>query len=146
MSEANIDIVKQVFAAQRAGDMSTIFALYDPEIEWETLAEAPGDRIYKGHEGIRTFFRAWLGGWRDWGLEVEEISALGERQVLTVFRQFGRLRDADVEFENRTSQLWTLHDGKVIAVQDFSSREQALAARETPDRPRSAGRAGARLR
>jgi ketosteroid isomerase-like protein len=127
-AEQNVSLVKRVYSAHRGGEMDAIFSLYDADIEWETLPQAPGDRIYHGHDGIRTFFRAWLGAWSEWDLDVEEVTPVGDARVLTVFRQHGRLRRTGVEVENRTAQIWTIRDGKVIRVQDFPSREEALAA------------------
>jgi ketosteroid isomerase-like protein len=99
--------------------------------------------LYRGHDGIRTFFRAWLGAWDEWDLEVEEITAIDRDRVLVVFRQHGRMRGTRVPLDNRTAQLWTLRDELVVRVQDLPSREEALeAAGVAPDRLPAPDRSG----
>lgn len=125
-SEQCVEIVRSVYAAHARGDMAAVFDSYQPDIEWQTLSIAPGAMAYRGHEGVRTFMRAWLGAWREWHIDVEEVSGLGADRVLTVFRQYGMMRDSEFEVEQRVAQIWTLREGRVARVQDFSSRAAAV--------------------
>jgi ketosteroid isomerase-like protein len=76
-----------VYEAQRRRDNDAIFAIYDPEIEWDMSPypywlERPR---YDGHDGVRQFMREWLGSFERWEPEVEEAVAAGDRVLLVIF-------------------------------------------------------------
>ena len=63
MSEENLEIVRQVYAAAARRDAATVLALYDPEVEWDNsvgLGGTSGQGVYRGHEGLRQFFREYV--------------------------------------------------------------------------------------
>ena len=66
MSQENVEIVRQVYAAAAGHDAATVMALYDPEVEWDNsigLGGTSGGGVYRGHEGLRHFFREWREAW-----------------------------------------------------------------------------------
>jgi ketosteroid isomerase-like protein len=61
------------------------------------------------------------------GNELEELLDAGDQVVaLLTFRGEGRSSGAAVEA--RIANVWTLHEGKVVRMQYFGDREEALAA------------------
>jgi ketosteroid isomerase-like protein len=63
MSQENVEIVRRVYDAAARRDVATVLALYDPDVERDVslhpLGGVTGKRVYRGHEGLRIWFREW---------------------------------------------------------------------------------------
>jgi uncharacterized protein len=127
---SNVDLVRRVFDAAARRDPEAVFALYDPEIEWDTSGTTVGvmgQGQYHGHDGVRSWFREWYGGWQSVEHVCEELIDAGDRVVVLVTdRARGAASGADVEL--RYAGVWTIQDGKVRRVAWYSEREDALKA------------------
>jgi ketosteroid isomerase-like protein len=69
MSREDVEIVRRVYEAVARRDTATVLALYDPDVEWDftrgPLADVMGRGIYRGHDGLRSWFRAWYEAWEN---------------------------------------------------------------------------------
>src|SRR5690242_6520919 len=65
-------IVVELYRSFRERDNDAAFALYDEDVVWDvTGSDMLGlDGAYRGHEGIRRFWREWLEAWD--GIEWEQ--------------------------------------------------------------------------
>jgi len=86
-----------------------------------------GHSLYRGHEGIRRWFRAWNEAWVESDLHLEELIEAGEDVVSVVSRR-GRGRVSGVEVQSPGAVLWTIRNGKVARVVLFPTRDEALEA------------------
>ncbi len=133
MSEENVEIVRRIVDAHQRGDFSSVFAAYGPDIEWHPGNVPASDwsdfePVYHGHEGVRTFWRTWFAAWETVDFEYEEFIDAGD-QVLSIVSQRVRGRTSGVELEwTSYGQLWTIRDDKVVRVQFFPNRDEALEA------------------
>jgi ketosteroid isomerase-like protein len=132
MSRENVQIVRRVYEAHERKDFEAVFAEYDPQIEWRTdrLGDpAPGlHSIYVGHEGIRTFWREWFKAWETVTFKYEEFIDAGDK-VVVVLSQRMRGRTSGVELDWRSyAQVWRISEGKVVGVEFFPTRAEALEA------------------
>jgi ketosteroid isomerase-like protein len=84
-------------------------------------------QVYRGHEGVREFWRESLSAFGEIDFEVEELIDAGD-QVLAVAREreVGRASGAPVETTHLA--VWTLAGGKVIQLQVFDDRHAAERA------------------
>jgi ketosteroid isomerase-like protein len=71
MSEENVELVRRLLDMFARRDHEGVFEFYDPDIEWDAknpsgLAGPLGDLegVYRGHEGVRTYWRRWLEAWQ----------------------------------------------------------------------------------
>ena len=133
MSEENVEVVRRIVDAHQRGDFASVFAGYDPDIEWHP-GNVPASQwsdfepVYHGHEGVRTFWRTWFAAWETVDFEYEEFIDAGD-QVLSIVSQRVRGRTSGVELEwTSYGQLWTIRDDKVVRVQFFPNRDEALEA------------------
>lgn len=133
MSRENIEVVRRVIEASERGEMDKVFAAYDPEIEWRisglpTTGASDFEPVYRGHEGIRRFWRTWAEAWETPDFEYEEFIDAGDT-VVSVLTQRMRGRASGIELEwNSYAQNWTIADGMIIRVEFFPDRGKALAA------------------
>ena len=132
MSQENVDLVRSVIDASERGEMEEVFAAYDPEIEWR-FSELWGvitdfEPVYRGHEGIRRFWRNFAQAWETPSFEYEEFIDAGDT-VVSVLSQRVRGRASGIEQElSSYAQNWTIKDGMIVRVEFFPERGQALEA------------------
>jgi len=83
--------------------------------------------VYHGHEGVRHYWRENLAAFGEIDFEVEELIDAGDH-VLAVIREreIGRASGAPVETIHLA--VYTLSGGKVVRLQVFDDRQQALKA------------------
>ena len=133
MADESVEIVRRVYEAAARRDQEAALALYHPEIAWDTSRRGtPGDMagsgIYRGHEGLRTWFRSWHEAWEDLVDRLEEAIDAGDR-VVTVVTMQGRGRASGAEVTSRRYfGVWTISKGKVTHVVWFPTRAEALEA------------------
>jgi uncharacterized protein len=129
MSQENVKIVRRVTGAFSAGDMDTVFEWVAPEIEWDfsnaqTWVEEP---VYRGYDGIMKFFAKWIGEWEDYRFEFEEVIDAGDK-VVVVVRDEGRSKGVGIKLERRHAEIWTIRDRRVVKIEPFDHKHQALEA------------------
>ena len=131
MSHANVDVVRRLYDAAARRDDVIPFEVYAEDIIWDIsnsrralLAMKP---IYHGHEGVRRYWRETVSAFGEIDFEVEELIDAGD-QVLAVIREreVGRASGAPVETTHLA--VFTLTGGKIIQMQVFDDRQQALEA------------------
>ena len=131
MSEKNIDVVRTLYDAAARRDDATPFEVYAEDIVFDIsnsrrvlLAMKP---VYHGHDGVRQYWRETTSAFGEIDFEVEELIDAGDR-VLAVIREreIGRTSRAPVETTHLA--VFTLSDGKIIQMQVFDDRQQALEA------------------
>ena len=59
MSRENVEIVREALEAFRRRDNEATLQLYDPEIEF--YLRFPAGTVYRGVDGVRSFFRDQFG-------------------------------------------------------------------------------------
>ena|SRR5436190_2256530 len=131
MSQENVEVVRRVYDAVSRRDSVTPFEIYAEDIVWDISnsrrAALYARPIYHGHEGVREAWREGLLAFGEIDFEVDGVIDAGD-QVLAVIRerQVGRASGAPVEATHLA--VWTFADGKVVRLQVFDDRQQALEA------------------
>ena len=123
MSQENLEIVKRNFADYARGDIDAATAGYDADVVFNPVEESP----IHGLEAVRAYIRRWEEPWDDYEVEAEEFLDAGDRVVMTLHVK-GRGAGSGVEVEARSHQVITLRDGRVIRMDEYLDRADALAA------------------
>ena len=127
MSQENVEIVRRATEAHRRHDNETVLSLYDPEVEMELQDLAGETNVYRGLDGVGTFYRDFLEALTDWTTTVDEWIDRGD-DVIAVLRLTGRGRKSGVPFERREAHVWTVRDGKLWRLRVYGTRAEALKA------------------
>jgi ketosteroid isomerase-like protein len=129
MSRENMDVVRRVYDAASRRDSAAVLALYDPAVELDnTRLQVVAGGVYRGHEGLRSFFRQWNEAWESVDYQVDDLVDAGGDLVISVVTRHGRGRSSGAEVEVQVALLWTVRDGKVVRLVWFPTREEALEA------------------
>ena len=120
MSQESVDIVRRFLIVD---DVDEALMCADPGIVWNPIEELPT----KGHDAVRESVARWKAEWHDYKVMPEEFVDMGDRVVVTV-RLRGRGRGSGVEVDARFYDVYTLRDGKIVRMDQFTERTQALEA------------------
>ena len=124
MSQENVETVRKAHDAFIRRDNKAAMAFYDPQVE--ILGEMDG-RLYRGLDGVREFFRDWLGVWDEYRSDVEEWIDAGDH-VIAVVHSWGRGKQSGAAVERREAHVWTLRDGKLWRLRLYPTKGEALEA------------------
>jgi ketosteroid isomerase-like protein len=125
----DIEVVKATFAAFAARDLDAVLALADPDIEFTAVTGEHAGRTdpYRGHDGLRQYFRDVAAVWEELHLTPREFRAVGD-QVLVTGKVTARSHGRTVS--GSTGWTWRVHEGKVVEAKVFGSAADAIAALE----------------
>jgi ketosteroid isomerase-like protein len=126
MSERNVDLIRGTVEAFNARDIDAFVAYFDLSAELQSAFAAVGGASYRGHDGLRTYFRDFEEVWGDEiRVEPEVYFDLGEQTLgFLVMRGRGRQSGAEVAMPIAAVLRW--HDGLCVHFKSYAQREDAL--------------------
>jgi ketosteroid isomerase-like protein len=128
MSQENVERFRHACDAFNRRDLDAFLAVTDPEVELTTrYMEMEGDPSYRGHDGIREWWRNMLAIFPDFSMEVLELRDFGDSGIAAL-RVRGHGLDSGVPFEETVWAAGEWHDGKVTWWRNFGSEAEALEA------------------
>jgi ketosteroid isomerase-like protein len=140
MSQANLELVRRSFEAFVSGDFETAFASFDPHAEWRTAEDEPDSRTYRGLEDVTRWAASLAEPWTDRferTVVPEEYIDLGDWIVVPTS---GRLhgRGSGIGMDIRETYAVRLRGGRIVRVDEYRTRQQALEAVRSVRRPNPA--------
>ena len=118
MSQENVEIVRR-FVLSDLDDMSDAH----PDIVWSPVDE----KASHGHEGVQASLARWQGEWDEYEEALEELVDVGDRVFVTSYFR-GRGRGSGIEVDARYYQVYMLCDGKIMRMDEYATRAEALEA------------------
>ena len=130
MSRENVDIVMSLYDAVARRDYELPFELCDQAIVWDMAEFGLPDlaRVYRGHDGLREFWLAWLDAWETIEFKALAADDHGDHVVSVEVEQRNIGRGSGVAVDFRYFQAFTVRDGKVTASSVADTRAEALEA------------------
>ena len=119
--EANIQIAKKAYADFSRGDIASILAALDDNIEWKTAAipEMPGTGTVKGKNGVAGFFKTVGETWDFQAFEPKEFIASGD-QLVVRGSYTPRSRKTGITAKVEWAMAWRFQNGKVTHFQEYT--------------------------
>ena len=126
MSQENVETFRRNNEAVSRGDIEAALVALDPDIEF-IPRRAAVQGVYRGHEGMRQFFGENVESFDLYQVSYQEFRDLGDRLLA-----FGTVRvrgkESGVEVTTPTAIVATFRDGKMVRVEDYRERSEALKA------------------
>jgi ketosteroid isomerase-like protein len=134
MSQKNVDVVLEQFAATNGRDFERAMSYYAEDVELVVDRDAfLQGGSFKGRDAVGKWFADWFTTFEPgYRFEIEEARDLGDR-VLLIATHHGRGRTSGVEVEGRTGYIYGVRDGKIVRVELYRGPAEALAAAGVPD-------------
>ena len=127
MSEERVETVRAVYERWGRGDLRASAELFDPHVVLVLGPDFPDAGVYLGAEAIAAYTRGLLESWTHFTIEAEEIVAAGD-SVFAAVRQRGVGSASGVSTELRYFMLWSFRGLKLIRLESFRERAEALEA------------------
>jgi ketosteroid isomerase-like protein len=129
MSQENVELVMSLYDAVQGRDYESPFQLLDQNIVWDMSRFGLPDaaRVYRGHEGVREFWSAWLAAWETIKFEARAVDDQGDHVIVEV-HQHNRGRTSRVMLDFRYFQVFVVRNGKVTACCVGETRAEVLKA------------------
>jgi ketosteroid isomerase-like protein len=123
----DVDVVKAVFVAFAERDLERVLELCANDVEFIAVTSDYAGRTepYRGHEGMRQYFRDVEEVWDELRLAPTDYRVVGDQVLVT-----GRVsaRSAARTVSGSTGWVWRVRDGKVAQVRAYASAEDAIAS------------------
>jgi hypothetical protein len=76
MSQANVGVVRSIYAQWARGNMRAGIEFFDPQIVFDSFMP-DGRVVVRGPEAIKSFMREFLAQWRDYRLIGDDFREVG---------------------------------------------------------------------
>lgn len=127
MSQENVEVVERLYRAFNPRDIAGMLALLDPDVEWVPVLAVLQGGVYRGHEDFRRWVEDLDSDWESFEVFQDEMRDLGDR-VLVFGRWRARGRASGAESEQPGTWLYDIKGGKIVRLQTFTNRTEALGA------------------
>ena len=129
MSEENVRIVREAMEAFNESGYASERSLsfFDESVVFEEPPEQPAPRVARGRDAAAEMFGQFDEAWDEHRSETEELRAIDDERVLMLSVEHFRGRDG-IEVDQPCGTIYTIRDGKIVRLQSFWERTNALAA------------------
>jgi uncharacterized protein len=120
-----ITALSAAYAAFNRGDIDAAVAFCDEQIEWSEPAEFPGGGMYHGRNEAKRYLAQSRTAWAEVISEPERFIAAGDRIVVFVHARVRPKNGSDWQ-EVRLADVYTIRNGRAVAMRAFADRKEAL--------------------
>jgi ketosteroid isomerase-like protein len=128
MSQANVDLIKNLYAAFARGDAAAVVGAMDPNIVWNEAENFPyADRnpyVGPGAIGEGIFFRLAT-EWDGFRAQPSEFLDAGDT-VVAFGRYKGTYKATGSALNAQFAHVWHLRDAKITTFQQYTDTAQAV--------------------
>ncbi len=140
MSRENVDNAKRGYAlvsdAVKSGNWDAVRRYveerFDPEVVLKPSGFLPETEEMRGHDGAVRFLATQSEAFDALPFDPQEFLDAADRLVVTV-RVSGHARHSGIKIEFERSHVFTYRDGKVLQMQVYANRAEALEASGLPE-------------
>jgi ketosteroid isomerase-like protein len=129
MDETDRDVIEAVYVAFAERDVEGVIARLHPDVEFSAVTGDQAGRAgpYRGHDGMRQYFRDVAEVWDELRVVPSEFRQSGDTVLVT-----GRVsaRSPARIVAGSTGWIWRLRDGLVAYARVYPSAAEAMAAFE----------------
>lgn len=122
---AEIEAVKETYAAINRNDIPAAVKAFDPQMEWIEPPEYPGAGTHRGHAEVMANISKGRNSWAEGRCAVEGFTVACDKIVVFV-HALVRLKDHTDWIDGRFVDVWTFRNGKAIQMRSFGERQKAL--------------------
>lgn len=126
MSEEIVEKVRRGYEAFNRRDWDGALADVDESVTWRPIFSVETPEL-RGREAVR---KAWIDAvdWLDIRVSVQELIPVDSERVVAVATWTGRGSASETPVGSTAAQVFTMKDGRLIKVESYSDRGEALEA------------------
>jgi ketosteroid isomerase-like protein len=127
LTAANVELVREGWAAFLRGDLEGALARLHPELVTFRAPPLPDARTYQGIEGLLEAYADWTADFVEFEMTTGRFMTVGDRVVVEIFQR-ARGQASGALVMGRFWFVYTVAAGKVIRQDMFNAKRQALEA------------------
>jgi len=127
MSQENLELVGLAHEHLNEGDINGLIALCDSDFELDMSARVLNPETYRGHEGIRRFYREVSEVWEKFRWEPLRFFEAADK-VVVLLHSHGRGKGSGLEMARDAAMVWTVGEGRAVSVRFYTNQAEALVA------------------
>ena len=127
MSQENVDFARRTYELFNSGDFEGFLATLSPDIELDERYLAPDAAVYRGHEGVRRWWRVGSDAIGSPRIEVLRWFDGGDAVVAEVALHVRGIGNG-IETTARLGHAFRIRDQRAVYLASFPSVEEALEA------------------
>ena len=122
---AEIEAVKETYAAINRNDIPAAVKAFDPQMEWIEPPHYPGAGTHRGHAEVMANISKGRNTWAEGSCEPERFIVAGDKIIVFAYVRV-RLEHEMEWREGGIADVYTFRNGKAIQMRHFPDRQQAL--------------------
>lgn len=130
MTDANVQLIRDLYEAFLHRDIPGIFGAFAPAIEIVQSSQLPWGGVYRGHDGARKFFTT-LTGHITSTVTIDRYVSAGDHVVAIGWTR-GTVNATGAAYDVPIAHVWTVHDGTISRVEFYIDVPTMLAALAKP--------------
>jgi ketosteroid isomerase-like protein len=124
------DTIYAAYEAWSSRDIDALLDVVHPDAEARPILGANiGASVYRGHDGLRHWFKDLHQEWESFQTRVTRIDERGDRALLTI-DVHARGRASGVVIEGDMYHVVQIRDGRILRLEAFRDRPEAMRALE----------------
>jgi ketosteroid isomerase-like protein len=127
MSQENVEIVKRLIDAFNKREVDAFAEITTPDFEWITSMAAVEGEVFRGREGIETYFGRMRDAWEEFLVVANDYRDIGDR-VLLLGRLEARGLASGVPVSTSLDILYDLRDGEISRMHSYLDHDEAMGA------------------
>jgi ketosteroid isomerase-like protein len=127
MSQENVEAIRRVYEGWGEGDFRAGVDLLDPLVLFVLGTNFPDAGSYLGRESLANYMQGFLEPWSRITIEAEEFREAGDSVFVAVL-QSGVGSESGAPTAFHYFQVWTFRGPRVIRLENFRERSEALEA------------------
>jgi ketosteroid isomerase-like protein len=126
VSQENLRIVREAFGRFETTDPD--FSHWHQDVVVIPPEGWPEGGEVRGLDAWRRQIERLRDSWEAARIEIDEMEAIGDERVVTIFRYVTRGRDGALEFDTTMGSIHTFRDHKIVRAEFFRSADDVLEA------------------
>jgi ketosteroid isomerase-like protein len=128
MSEENVDLARRSILGWNERGVEALVENLAPEVEFHPPKESMNPGVYRGPNGVRTYFDRLSDVMEDQRVESVDVIEVDDTRVIAVVKGFATTSHFAGEVEMNWAWMITVRDGLATHVETFTDRAQARQA------------------
>ncbi|MGI8462096.1 MAG: nuclear transport factor 2 family protein [Solirubrobacterales bacterium] len=139
MSEENVEMLRNSYAAFNRGDWEAALDNADPKIEWRLHGQLGIDapQAIRGRETLKAFWADFFDIWDDYKIEPLDFNEATDGRVLATVRFTARGQGSSIPIELTYFWVHVVRSGAIVSVDLYTERVEALEAAGLSERAMS---------
>jgi len=125
---SDADLITRMLHEWNEGDVDALLEVFDPEVEVRpALSTFLASMVYRGHEGVRTWYAETNEPWAQLQADAERIIEAGDRTIVIVALH-ARVPGGEIDVAARIAHVVTVRDGRIVRLDGYDEPDKALVA------------------